>query len=212
MSSDSSSSQCGTPMSCWLCAITLALLSTSTTPFTPTNPWLVCLEHFYSFLAQIPSSLLHLWIPLELDTPFPEILQVNLYFMTACISLSLVSRCLWILAPCHFLSLVSFFHLRAFVLSFLFTWTLYHVVTLFVSLLRYIVGQVFSDFPILYRNSCHFFPLPPLFFFMLLFAFRCVYYYVVVVHLPHWIVSNMQACLSDLFTLPWPVPRREPAT
>lgn len=132
--------------------------------------------------------------------------------MTACISLSLVSRLLWILAPCHFLNLVSCFHLRAFILSFLVTWTLYHVFTLFVSLLRYIVGQLFSDFPVLYRNSCHFFPLPPLFFFMLLFVLRYVYYYVVVVRLPHWIVSNTQARLSDLFPLPWPVPRRVPGT
>lgn len=74
-------------MSCWPCAIVCVLLSTSTT-----NPWLVCLENFYSFLAQTSSSLLPLWISLELDASFPETLQVNHSFTTLYIFLSPASR------------------------------------------------------------------------------------------------------------------------
>ena len=53
-----------THLPCWLYAIVYALLADSTT-----NPWFVCLEHFYSFLAETLSSLLPLWLSLEWDAP-----------------------------------------------------------------------------------------------------------------------------------------------
>lgn len=90
-----------------------------------------------------------------------------------------------ILAPCRFLNLTSFSHLRAFILSFPFRWSSHHYFALFISLLRDIVGEILSDFPVVYRNSCH------LFFFML----RCVCIIVVFVVWLHWNVSSMQACL-----------------
>lgn len=144
--------------------------------------------------------------------PFPDTLQVNHYFATLAVSLSHSLSSWRMLALCPLLNPRSSSHLRAFPLSLAFTCTSRHP-----SPSWYLPSDrswrgVCPDFPLLYRKTCCFLPLPRF--------LHAVDRVEMCVHccccrccwLPHWDVSSMKAFLSVLFPLLWLSTKRGPGT
>lgn len=143
--------------------------------------------------------------------PFPDTLQVNHYFATLAVFLSPLSQFLEDvgslpfpepekLLPSQGLSTSSCLHL--YITSPL------HLTGISPQIDP---GEVCPDFPLLCRKTCCFLPLPH----FLHAVYRvevCVHYCCRCCWLPHWNVSSMKACLSALFTRPWPSTKRGPGT